>query len=182
MSTLISDSGLRAELQRITDSCGLREQPSELNALTARWPHTVKFVKDTNTGPNGFNCFMHALNIHEAPGWLVSAAVEHDILPDSCFAAYLVATLLFTSEVAEPSNGDVAMYFATGRPRHAGRVEAGQIVSKWGQGHLWHHSLDEVPSSYGQKVRFFRAAHRDDVLLAFRTYGERLIGASFATA
>ena len=48
-------------------------------------------------------------------------------------------------------------YLSLNRVQHTGRWHGGRIRSKWGQDHTWDHALHEVPLSYGDVVRLFRA-------------------------
>lgn len=38
-----------------------------------------------------------------------------------------------------------------------GKFNGGKVISKWGTGFLCEHAVAEVPSKYGDDVRFFRA-------------------------
>ena len=64
-------------------------------------------------------------------------------------------------EVEQPQVGDLAIYLVEiGGDReqtHIGRIKSpGRVLSKWGYGHVYEHTLDEVPVEYGEHVRFFR--------------------------
>ena len=79
----------------------------------------------------------------------------------------------------EVEDGDVVVYSDDGVVKHAGRVQDGMIVSKWGTAHLWWHRLYEVPLRYGSTVKFFKALASTDSELAFLHYAEEKLGTRF---
>lgn len=62
-------------------------------------------------------------------------------------------------EVKTPGFGDLVVYIDSKikETTHIGKyVGLGNVVSKWTYGNTYLHSLNLVPSSFGDKVRFFR--------------------------
>jgi hypothetical protein len=167
---------LRAELQQITERVALSQHRAEFRALGARHAHSITWVADANTGPNGYNCFMYAFGIQELTAHLVKVALRHDTFPDSCFAAHMIATRLVEAAESEIEDGSIVMYFGSANPKHAGIVVQNRVVSKWGTGHLWQHTAFEVPTSYGNTIRVFRRLDSGEVLDRFQIYVERLVG------
>jgi hypothetical protein len=47
----------------------------------------------------------------------------------------------------EAQDGDIVFYFEGSDFRHAGFLDRGRVISKWGLGGLYEHELLEVPSS-----------------------------------
>jgi hypothetical protein len=77
---------------------------------------------------------------------------------------------------AEPERGDVVVYRNDDQICHAGIVQDGRIVSKWGGGHVWRHGLFEVPSSYGRGAQFFKALPAGVALAVFEIYVRETLG------
>jgi hypothetical protein len=48
----------------------------------------------------------------------------------------------------------------------------GEVISKWGIGHLYQHQLFEVPESYGSKLRFFTRLSYNEAYSYFRSFAE----------
>jgi hypothetical protein len=181
MVTTLGDIALRRALQTITDKSPLTIHVAKIAAFMGVHSHSITLIEKANSNSHGFNCFMYALGIRELPSALVELAKTHDIFPDSCFIAHLVATRLVENSKL-PRDGDIAIYFQPPNPKHAGIFQSGLIASKWGRGHLWQHNVLEVPASYGKRVRFFKPLTKRVVLTAFGEYAEKLIGASGAHA
>jgi hypothetical protein len=82
--------------------------------------------------------------------------------------------LLAEVTVADARDGDLVFYFGDdGRFKHAGVCrDNGQVVSKWGIGHLHRHRLFEVPESYGTKVRFFTKLLYEEAFEHFMEFAE----------
>jgi hypothetical protein len=52
------------------------------------------------------------------------------------------------------------------------------VISKWGMGHLWSHSLMEVPASYGDRTWTARRVDSATAARWFEAYAEMLVGRS----
>jgi hypothetical protein len=171
------DRELRAELQRITDTSGFNQQ-SDIAALCQKRPHSISFVAQSSEQPHGYNCFMYALGLVVLPEKLLALARQHDeAFPSERFVAHLVERGLQLVSAADAEDGDLVVYFGEGgTPKHAGIVQSGSVVSKWGTGHIWKHQAFEIPSSYGVEVRFYRRIDRDEVLRLFEAFADDVVG------
>ncbi len=88
----------------------------------------------------------------------------------SAFARYLIETALVEIAADEALSGDIVVYLDDdGTPRHAGKIASAdkRIKSKWGGGLFLEHGLWEVPESYGNTVRFYRAIPANNAEQAF---------------
>jgi len=74
----------------------------------------------------------------------------------------------------ECGDGDVVVYFSNAVPKHAAKMNGSRVVSKWGLGHLWEHGLFEVPSIFGDDVRFFKRLARRAAVSAFVEFAKSL--------
>lgn len=157
------DPGLRAALDLITrKSVGgaFERQVGAVAALAASHPHGIRLEEEvpaTLEGPAQYTCFMFALGL--APPPAAVQAVMRD--PAGQFPGVdFVRSLVVKSRLrpaAPARDGDVVVYFKGEDPVHAGLLEGGDVVSKWGLGHLWRHACWEVPAAYGDTVRLFDA-------------------------
>jgi hypothetical protein len=148
---------LRAELQRLTvppDGATiewLNVQIREMHELSKRIPHSVRLQTRFSEAIHDFNCFMFALDI--APE-AVSDMRLGRIFPGQRFIEFLLANNHLREVKTAPS---IVIYFSDGVPQHAGKFDAGTVVSKWGAGgtHIWQHDLWHIPSDYGDESRIF---------------------------
>jgi hypothetical protein len=169
---------VRHELSRITaDGTLLQTHARAIARLSEHHPHSISFVEDGNAGAHGYNCFMYSLGVRQLPPRLVRLAKQvEEAFPGSAFVVELLEGChLQEVDEAGAHAGCVVIYFENGLPEHAGIVEQGGfVVSKWGRGHLYRHRLFEVPSIYGDNVRFFEPPQPDEVLRRFVDYVERI--------
>lgn len=143
---------IRDRLQTITEVMDLALHGPLLAELTAEIPHTVLLVQPADP-ENDFNCVMYALDL---VGWVDP--------PTSALGRYFASTAFLRSlieggelqELQECAVDVLAVYLRGAEIRHIGRVCAnGRIRSKWGAGHTYEHELWEVPSTYGDVIRYY---------------------------
>jgi hypothetical protein len=126
------------------------EHPKKVEGLR---PHSIRECSDQ---VGKATCFMYALGLLDAP---TSVLIEREnILPDSRFIRWLIATKRVT-ECADPDcQPCIALYFldeAAIRCKHAAiRFPNGRMRSKWGAYPVYEHALCEVPDNYGDYVLF----------------------------
>jgi len=171
------DRELRSELQKITETSGFN-QIADIAALGKRHPHSISFVTHSSEQPHGYNCFMYALGLVVLPDRLIALARQHeDAFPSARFIARLVDRGLHNIAAADVEDGDVVIYFdGEGNATHAGIVQGGCVISKWGTGHIWKHQLFEIPTSYGREARFYRRIDRDEALRLFEAFAQEVVG------
>lgn len=172
-----SDFPLRNELDRILqDYQTPNKQVEALEAIRTAQPHTIRsanletFCELRDGKTPEYDCFTFALDLIDCQERI--AAREYaprnigpakrpgiaDALPGVNFLHFL--NLPSQSCLQSCCDYDLVVYYDKfGNARHAGKIVAGTIISKWGmKGALWQHGLWEVPSSYGTCVRFY--SHR----------------------
>jgi len=115
--------------------------------------------------------FQHAFDLVDPPAIIVDIATRYrNIYPSRKFVRYLIDHRLHEIAPADATDGDVVVYFSERVIMHAGKLQGGQIVSKWGTAHMWRHGLFEVPGRYGDTVKFYRAIDASDSQRAFLEY------------
>jgi hypothetical protein len=97
--------------------------------------------------------------------------------PAGAFVAYLVDRHLSEISHEETQNGDIVVYSCAAEIAHPGKFNGGKVISKWGTGFLWEHAVAEVPSRYGDDVRFFHAPQWPLAEQAFVAYAKQREGA-----
>ena len=152
---ILGPSALRDQLQELTETRDVSRHPILLAQLTKRLPNSIKCLS-ASSGHLRYNCVMYALGIRDSAEY-VRMAMQ---CPEHVHASTSFLRFLIDEQesiiVSAPSTGDMGVYFAGDTVKHVGRVMAGgRIHSKWGIGHLYEHSTEEAPSSYGSTVRFY---------------------------
>ena len=88
-------------------------------------------------------------------------------IPNSEYMSFLCKGYM-TEKVSEsPSNGDYVLYFSDQTIVHAGKMESGRVISKWGRGHIWIHGICEVPAGYGNQVKYYNRLEKTTCIEAF---------------
>ena len=169
---------IRQKLNEINNGA-LEQQAQHISELLVNYPHLhCELMKKTPTTDQNFRCFAYALDVHEnieigtnaeilfqesGSGWRGLA----DLLEDQKLAWVQSSKyqdgdicFYFDNEISEDTDYDVHQLHELGA-KHAGRVVGKYIHSKWGNGHVWKHDFDIVPSDYENKngeisVLYFR--------------------------
>jgi hypothetical protein len=77
---------------------------------------------------------------------------------------------LVEATIGDAADGHIAVYARGAEITHAGVVDKGRVMSKWGSGHVWRHGTFAVPASYGSSVRVFRACSSETALRGLIEY------------
>jgi hypothetical protein len=116
----------------------------------------------------------HAFTFDLRPPNFTGCAAPPDgrMSPGGDFVAYLIAEHLVEAAPDDIRDGDIVVYFYEDRsdPLHTGRWNDGRVLSKWGKGHVWLHPLEECPSPYGTRARFFRGLSREETIAAWNAF------------
>lgn len=123
-----------------------------------------------------YTCLMHALDFVEKPEYLSVAVLQRPgIYAGKKFAEWLLARG-WLSEIKEPSVpvGSLVIYFdEVGAFTHIGITSGGnRVQSKWGLLGLYEHDLFDIPSSYGNVVRYFEPLQFNDAIQLFYDYAK----------
>ena len=159
---------LRVRLREMTSEAEkpVESHPRLVAELSAQIPHSIELAPRAPFLPIGsYNCFEFALGL--AGLMEVRLISEHfpSTFCDETFVQRLVDSVLIPA--ASLSAVNLVLYSDHQHIMHAGLVEAGRIVSKWGKGHLWLHGLLEVPAQYGDTTSFYEAPVSSEILTKF---------------
>ncbi len=167
---------LRSELQAITQKHPT-VHPLLVDELKKRYPHSISIVCDSQGQPLRVlaSCYEHAFELTQFEGYEDISLCDYQegldrFIANSVFVRHLMEQGILR-EHSVPLEGALVLYFDNDKPVHAGLMKsASRVSSKWGSGHLWEHELWEVPSSYGDDVRFFERPDPREVFAAFKSW------------
>ena len=178
----MNDPGLREELQKIDKVISiekdLEDQITSIQKLKTQYPHSIelvveetKVIKIVHDYDNGvyLNCYMFCFDIKWGDIKNKSQNGSQKF-PVNEYACHLIKNFLCEIDHTKAEDGDYVIYFSDDKPQHAGRFCGGKIISKWGKYHVWRHGLLEVPTRYGEEVRYFKKISKDQCLLAFEQW------------
>lgn len=166
---------LRKKLQEISEVEDVSRHSALLAALTRECPNTIA-VLDSPRTIRRYTWLMHVFDFAERDEYAAIANRDGGrIFAASAFAHWLLDSgLLEEVNQADIQPGHIILYFSVdGRFKHASLIAGdGRVFSKWGIGHLYEHGLLEVPDSYGNQVRFFKALPYHVAFEYFRRFAE----------
>jgi len=129
--------------------------------LAETQPHTVTFVGERADQ----TCATYAFHLTDNPTYR-TIAVECDVFAGKKFMLWAIAGRL--DEIGEARAGCLVCYFSKAGWQHIGVIsESGRVASKWGTFPLYEHDLAEIPTEYGDRVRFFNRPTAYEALSLF---------------
>ena len=168
------DIRLRVKLEQITRQ-EFEKHPNLIANLHSEYPHSIELATEVaplNVPLLHFTCFNYAFDLLDSNVMRVVNAFPK-LLSDGQFVSNLVKHRLEEFSATEIRNGDMVMYSDEKEIKHSGKAFSGFVISKWGRiGYLWRHRLFEIPSSYGDNVRFFRRLDRSVSEQVFLDYAK----------
>ncbi|OGW49798.1 MAG: hypothetical protein A2Z50_05795 [Nitrospirae bacterium RBG_19FT_COMBO_42_15] len=141
----------------MTEVTDVSQHPALLMQLTRDVKNSIRIL-ESEYPIDKYTCVMHAFDFTEKPEYTKIASFGLGrIFAGGTFMHWLLARN-YLAEVPQGNAGDLVFYFVNGQFKHVGIVgDRWRIISKWGIGHLYEHEVLEVPSSYGDEVRFYCA-------------------------
>lgn len=136
---------------------------SKLAEIKSEVPHSILIRSAPLDEPlPEFNCVMYALD-------LVGKIADPSGRPmGRWYADTLFMRALIDRGILKPSNpiiGSLVTWSASGTLKHCGVLIAKErAISKWGIGHLYEHSVLEVPSSFGTELAFYTALESEEAV------------------
>ncbi|MBY0323302.1 MAG: hypothetical protein K2X72_31585 [Reyranella sp.] len=149
------------ELRKDIDAVTAIRYPGQFAAawkqLMEMGGHRLRIVAEDRT----YNCHAHGLGIEQLPEYQRRVTKEgNSALVKGSFVTELIERgelHLVEGKSYEP--GNVVVYFKDGKPTHTARVaeKDALLVSKWGGNEVIEHGLWELPTSYGDEYKVFKA-------------------------
>lgn len=163
---------LRRRLQEMAAVTDVSQHPALLMQLTRDVQNSVRIL-ESEYPIDRYTCVVHVFDFTEKPEYTEIARFGlRSIFAGATFIHWLLARNYLT-EVSQGGAGDLVLYFSNGHFKHVGIVGyRARITSKWGIGHLYEHESLEVPSSYGDEVRFYSALSYADAYSYFVEFAE----------
>lgn len=162
---------LRRALEAPTGLDRLRHR-RRTEEIRASLSHSVEFhdLVENST------CLTYSLRLYKDKTYL---AVAGPFFRGTIFAGrQFVEWLLVQNKLEEldnPMPGCLVLYFSDGTWKHAGTmISAQRVLSQWGTFPLYEHALFEVPTSYGNVVRYFRMPNPDEAIALFLSFAKAL--------
>ncbi len=143
----------------------------ELQNLSREWPNQIG-VLDSKIDLSQYTCLMYAFSFTDNPDYIYYA--YRNVYAGKEFAEWL----LYSGELKEKhqddaNSGDLIFYLDRHQFCHVGIMQSPTtVISKWGIGNLYRHSIWEVPTSYGNLVRIFESIAPKVAWDAFEAYAE----------
>ncbi len=183
VSWVPSEERLRQRLDQITAGSQDRvtQHPDLVVELRSAHAHTIDVAQDDAVAElhlDRYNCFEYAFGLAGSQTVIRIASALASVYACGDFVSFLIGNHLSEIPAADALHGDVVVYFAGPIVSHAGKAVSGQVVSKWGTGHLWKHRVFEVPARYGDCVRFYRPIPKHAAEDAFVAYARAREGAA----
>jgi hypothetical protein len=142
--------------------------------ITTQFPNSIETLS-SKIPEYSYTCGMHAFEFESDDRYRQIASCY---LPPPYAGKEFINWLIQSGsliEIEKPDAklGDLIIYFFNDEFAHIGRLaKADRIISKWGTGLLCNHALLEVPSSYGEIVRYFQSISTNDAIVSFQNYAE----------
>lgn len=162
---------LRRDLPGRDSALTSLEHRDAIERLREGSQHTIRFRESRFDG----SCMTYALGLDTQEAYRrVALAFEPPVFAGKDFADWLAELI---DEQDTPSMGALVCYFEGDTWRHVGTIDdidGPRVVSKWGEMAVFEHGLDEVPTGYGDKVRFFEKPHPKRALDLFLNYARSI--------
>lgn len=149
---------LRARLQVVCNCVSPETNIALVKAIASEIPHRIVPIQSEHDLFT-FTCLVHALGFTGQDQYHAVAHLERGrVFAGKAFASWLLRSgSLVEVSPATAMLGSIVMYFDShGEFTHVGlsRPES-RVQSKWGLLGLYEHGLFEVPSDYGDVVRYY---------------------------
>lgn len=164
---------LRNKLSEITETLQIADHPASIESLRSDYTHSIQVVESEHP-IDRYTCCVYAFHLVEDPIYLgVASYGLGKTFAGAEFINFLLQNQLLLPRKSAPVLGDLVLYFEANEFRHVGIVAAENlIISKWGSGWLYKHRLWEVPSQYGQDVKYFIGLDQDSSFNLFMEFAK----------
>lgn len=178
----IEQSPLRKHLQEITEK-DASEHKSQLEALRLKIPHSIEvvlFEEREGLQISDFMCYEYAFGLFDFGEY--REALENQrrwkiniIGANDKFVIFLITdNSIEEIQIENVKYGDLIIYFENSHPTHAGIIINNRVKSKWGNGLIFEHEINEVPALFGNNVRFFKYISPGECFELFYSYASTL--------
>lgn len=164
----MSQRVLRQRLQNIlSEEQGKLHETKIVELANHRHGAFIEPVHFASQKLQAFNCFMYVLNLVDRVEPNVFRQTDQKIgffVNSSFFRKLVEADILSEASIDQLEPNDLVVYYKGQQKVHVGRYIALNLVeSKWGLGPLFRHGLWDVPKSYGDALKYFKAPEQAEV-------------------
>jgi hypothetical protein len=163
-------AALRHELDVASKLQEVSAYQAKLGVLRDRFGHRIAILLEGRERMARFNCFAYALGLWDHADYirLVDAKNDSTVINSCTISEMLSEGALVEIDSNYAKANDMVVYFDDGRVTHAAVVgDKGAVRSKWGANEVHEHAVWDVPTSYGDVVRYFRRPAPETVLRRF---------------
>ncbi len=161
-------------MQSITESIPVNQHLEKIQDLASVTGHSIKVI-DSFYPIEDYTCVVHSFQLIQDPLYVSVAEFGLGrIFAGSEFIYFLLdQSLLCECQCDSVLKDNLVMYFQNESFKHVGlALDENRVLSKWGTGHLYNHLTWEVPTSYGNKVRYFKKFSAGEGLDLFVLFAE----------
>jgi hypothetical protein len=154
----------RRELDLATQGIPSRH-PQAVKDLVLKYPHTISLRCNPNMMEFTSDCFLFAFEGRipfETLNKIQNFSTEQSKSSDMFYQ--LISKNYIELHNDRESDDKIVIYFKNELVTHFGKLKDDKVISKWGGGLIWEHSIWEVPFSYGKSVKYSNGIVNNDIL------------------
>jgi hypothetical protein len=157
--------GLRKKLEEATTGIPTRH-PERIAALKKVYPHKIAVQGNPNWIDTRTDCFLYVFRDKIAADLveMFESIVEDNPNLFKRIGERLISEGFINLHEDRSPDDEFVVYFHEKDIKHFGKLVEDRVVSKWGRGLVWKHSLFEVPLSYGKRVMYSMGQINETVL------------------
>ena len=144
----------REEIEKATQGIP-KKHPEKIASLLKIYPHSITLQCNPNCIDATTDCFLFVFE-SKIPKDLVDKIrnIDADTSNRKDYFQQLLNKGFIELHTPRKANDEIVVYFDCEIANHFGKLENDMIISKWGIGLIWKHSLFELPLSYGSTVKY----------------------------
>ena len=149
----------------LATQCIPRKHPDAIRALSKEYTHSISLRCNPNIMDSTSDCFLFVFEEY-VPEQLVGkiSAFSQKASEKSNVFQVLLDNGFIELHDERKADDKIVVYFDKGTVTHFGKIQNDKILSKWGVGLIWEHPVFEVPSSYGNEVKYSSGRPEVEVL------------------
>lgn len=157
---------LRERLRLITESQDVDTHSGMLEELSNEIPNTIQIV-ESEYPIDRYTCLMYVFDFTEEPRYVDIASFGLGrAFAGTDFINYLLdENHLEAISEEDVTVGNLVAYYNGDEFKHIGKIRAeNRVISKWGIGNLYEHSIFEVPIQFGNTIHYYNNLEKERAL------------------
>jgi len=174
-----SQETLRDALKRVIALTVLKDFEREFDSMRLIHNPQIRVLPVLPNDPDfkTFNCYAYALGIAGLSRYKEIVERHQDsTLANSIFVSHVLdRNELKEINEQDVTSGDIVFYYANGSLKHGGKIGGAPktVHSKWGHCEIFEHALWDVPTDYGNSVKYFKAPDAERMIDLLKDYVEQ---------